>query len=65
MDFQQENERLSEAQFNDLLRNLRYALRTRFYEIANEYKKLQIIENEQITIQNLRAKMRPLVTTGN
>ena len=65
VDFQRENERLSEAQFNDLLRNLRYALHTRFYQIANDYKKLQLIENEQITIQNLLARMRPLVATGN
>ena len=62
---QQENERLSEAQFNDLLRNLRYTLHTRFYQLANGYERLQLIEKEQVAIQNLLAKMNPLVKSGN
>ncbi len=65
VDFQQENERLSEAQFTDLLRNLRYTLHTRFYQLASGYKKLHLIENERGAIQNLLARMTPLVQSGN
>ena len=62
---QQENERLSEAQFNDLLRNLRYTLHTRFYQLASGLERLQLIEKEQVVIQNLLAKLNPLVASGN
>lgn len=65
VDFQQENEKLSEAQFNDLLRNLRYALHTRFYQLASNYQKLQLIESEQVVIQNLISKLTELIQLGN
>ena len=65
VDFQKENERLNEAQFNDLLRNLRYTLHNDFHRLTGDYMALQLLENETVTIKNLLDAMRPQVTQGN
>jgi outer membrane protein, heavy metal efflux system len=62
---QQANERLTEAQFNELLRGLRYTLHTDFYTLQYTLERQQVFQQELKVIQDLLAALRPQAKIGN
>lgn len=55
----------AEQQFNDLLRNLRYIVRTDFNTLQQQYSILSIYKNETAALQTLAAGMDAQLQAGN
>lgn len=52
-------------QFSDLLRNLRFVLRSDYYTLARQFQTLQIYNNEIASLQQLAAGMDAQLQAGN
>ncbi len=59
------NAKLSELQLQDVIRNLRYQLRTNYYNILQQIEQKKIYESQQIQLKKLLTGMEAQLNAGN